>query len=529
MNPSNVWRRRLLFLLLLAPVVLITSRYSDAIIKSLDQRSDPMPSTLQVLFEKTASPFNFHPLNVDMIENNAVVQNVVGTLFRIDRAHRRSPYLAQSWTAKNGGMTWEFELRPNLLCEDGTPINAPNFKESLERILKLRLKSSSSMPTIDHLKGWDHFRIGKSSEIAGITANSATTLVLEFEKPVQEELLAFLSLAHFGFFCKSDFTEAGEWRNENNITSSGPYRLAERVQTTPLKLLKRTEWPMVEHDAYDVVEFIQTPAYLEKLDETKSQFVVVTGLNEPRKVSGYVGFHGALNRLTALVITQNKRSFIHASSITREVAAGLRGENQNLPFPSDRFVLASNFFAQASSISTRTTSPNSSTGKDLVKSSEFRKLTLGVRPTASPDLVSHARSLIERTMKNLGVKADVSVVTVNAGDTEKNTRFLSNQEFDFRLATVVTGTSYASWMAKMMFCSNLGIQFPDPDGRICDLASQTDEIKSAESFETVLAEQNAVVPLFHSGAYWLHSLSIDTSKLSPFSAFPSLDMLRPKK
>jgi peptide/nickel transport system substrate-binding protein len=52
-----------------------------------------------------------------------------------NRDGRAQPRLAESWTESPDGLTWTFKLRSNAVFHDGTPVDAPAVKASLERSL----------------------------------------------------------------------------------------------------------------------------------------------------------------------------------------------------------------------------------------------------------------------------------------------------------------------------------------------------------------------------------------------------------
>ena len=56
-------------------------------------------------------------------------------LSAVNRDGRARPRLAESWTEAEDGLSWEIRLRPNAYFHDGSPVDAPNVKESLQRTL----------------------------------------------------------------------------------------------------------------------------------------------------------------------------------------------------------------------------------------------------------------------------------------------------------------------------------------------------------------------------------------------------------
>lgn len=46
--------------------------------------------------------------------------------------------LAESYTVSTDGMVYIFNLRPNLMFDDGTPLNATDVKRSLDRVIAIQ-------------------------------------------------------------------------------------------------------------------------------------------------------------------------------------------------------------------------------------------------------------------------------------------------------------------------------------------------------------------------------------------------------
>lgn len=64
-----------------------------------------------------------------------VFQNLYDKLVDINQELEIVPMLATSWTISNGGRTYTFKLRANVVFHDGTPFNAEAAKYNFERML----------------------------------------------------------------------------------------------------------------------------------------------------------------------------------------------------------------------------------------------------------------------------------------------------------------------------------------------------------------------------------------------------------
>jgi hypothetical protein len=110
----------------------------------------------------------------------------------------------------------------------------------------------------------------------------------------------------------------------------------------------------------------------------------------------------------------------------------------------------------------------------------------------------------------------------------------TNLEYDIRFANVDIGANAENWVINMMFCSELAISFPDPSGKICRLVKEHegrtgkyDRAEYVKQFEKLIEEDSAVLPLYHTGSYWLASPDIHLDQiLAPTLVVPRFDQLR---
>ena len=96
------------------------------------------------------------------------------------------------------------------------------------------------------------------------------------------------------------------------------------------------------------------------------------------------------------------------------------------------------------------------------------------------------------------------------------------------------GDVVANATTKMMFCSDIGVGFPDPSGRVCALVRKFErsENKILENYTKelyeILDDDAVVVPLFHASPQWLYSKDIDLSNVTPLSLVPRFDLIEIK-
>lgn len=80
-------------------------------------------------------PPNMDPHQSVAAVDRQVFQNLYDKLVDINQELEIVPMLATSWTISNGGRTYTFKLRANVVFHDGTPFNAEAAKYNFERML----------------------------------------------------------------------------------------------------------------------------------------------------------------------------------------------------------------------------------------------------------------------------------------------------------------------------------------------------------------------------------------------------------
>jgi peptide/nickel transport system substrate-binding protein len=97
---------------------------------------------------QSAGVRTFDPAAVTSAESALIVTQVYETLVRLDRGDRRAvrPWLARSWSVKDGGRSWTFELRRGVHFHDGSQLTADDVVYSFERQRDPKHRDSRSFP-----------------------------------------------------------------------------------------------------------------------------------------------------------------------------------------------------------------------------------------------------------------------------------------------------------------------------------------------------------------------------------------------
>ena len=80
-----------------------------------------------------------------------------------------------------------------------------------------------------------------------------------------------------------------------------------------------------------------------------------------------------------------------------------------------------------------------------------------------------------------------------------------------------------------MFCSKLGISFPDPSGKICELVENynygDDIAEYIRKFNQILFDDAVVIPIKHFGMKWFISERIDLASFPPTNVSPLFEKI----
>jgi peptide/nickel transport system substrate-binding protein len=144
--------------------------------------------------------------------------------------------VAQSWKSSAGGKTWTFELKPNLVFADGTPLDAKAVKYNLDR---WRLTSNPAHGAFAYSYYADDFG-GFPGIITDVTAPTPTRVVVTLAKPLGPFLR---DLAEQAFGLGSPQAIAADPKGfEIKPVGSGPYAVSEWVRDDHITLVANPRW-----------------------------------------------------------------------------------------------------------------------------------------------------------------------------------------------------------------------------------------------------------------------------------------------
>ena len=449
--------------------------------------------------------FSLDKAGADFSHNQIVLNSIVGTLVKYGPSGRLEPYLAESWTVSSDKKKWKFKIRPDLFSEDGTPITAALFKNILrDNLLEYSLRGSVIM--FDHLLGWDRFQKGQSPELDGLTTYENIVELNFDENP--DDLLELLRMPYFGM-----------WREkEKKLISSGPYTIA-KTEANKVRLKLRPDWFTATQDSFREVEISFTA--IEQARELVSPSTITRVpffvQNKVIPEDGY-WISSPPTRLESFVLSPYKNHFFNNEENRQIFRSRVMALSADL--------VKSKFFYPAA----RT--------EGLVQSSVNYKKMIGQekltfaleRSTYTPEEIQNLHKIITLALQDSGMEFEVISRDLNDKDWFKKTD--SNDFFDARIASVDVGAYPIYTAIKMMFCTKLGINFPDHSGKICKLVNSG--IKSAEAinqnfidqFNNILHQDAVIIPIHHHSDKWLVAKNLDPNSLPATTLYPQFELIR---
>jgi ABC-type transport system substrate-binding protein len=476
---------------------------------------------LNFILTDNSVPFSLSPFNSDYWGNLVIMEQVVGTLVKYTQDGVYEPFLIEKWETSEDEKTWTFEFRRGLTAENGEVIDANSFADSFRRMLKLYSKIYDP-PTFSSLSGWKAFKDG-NLESLGIQVLNRYSLKMIFEKRASG-ILEFLAMPYFGFYSKDDFDQNNNWKNLHKITSSAAYKVTSATDSS-VELQSRPGWLTLKKFAPEIVKI--SSSNLEDALE-KQQLPIIVSLKEGDE-GAYEGFRKYFSTptlLTSLILSplmppfDNKEIRVSFRTIVRKIFSE---ETKNLSIIQNSPYMYPNFRENL----IKDLDVNEAI--KLLKSKGPLRIKIFRQTLTNQNDLNVVTTLLDRISKTIEWTFEFDTPEKIGVDWQKNA--FSNRFYPIRVARVDVGGSPENWVTDMMFCSNLGVSFPDSEGHICALVN--DYAKSSEiNMETYsrrlhesIEKESSVIPLLHSGLGWLVSEKVSIENISPTMSLPRFDHL----
>lgn len=442
--------------------------------------------------------FSLDPKMADEWTNLFLLDQLISTFYKSTSDGRSLPYIAKSLTADSSETVWTLTMIDGFTDETGVVLTPTYWKEGIKYVLT-RVDSPKEFILLSQLSGWNEYIQGKN-EIPIIADDESMTITLRFaNKP--EGLKEFLAMPVMGFWntAKSEsFVSTGPYTIEryaiNNIDLSAKVHNKSNIRKVLVRAVAHSPGQPFEIKANEIL-------YPNSDDQIKGDHDLVTTI--PIK-------------LIFAEINHDSET-IKASPQMGNALAGAIHEYKNLkPYL------------------TAATRPTNSLYLDIQDGYEnINRVTAKPVDTLRVAVYGESIDLIHPYTKDIvdnsiaPLAKHIEYIPVDSSP-EKWQRII-NRDYDIRFGSVNAGTFPNKWVTEMMFCTEQGISFIDPKGKIRELLNDTspfDEAKSGVEINRIISSESAIVPLYNRSYSIAVGKMINSSAISSNNPLPSLEFLR---
>lgn len=459
--------------------------------------------------------FSFDPTNSDQVDNQTILNTLVMTLVKFGVSGKIEPYLASSWNVSSDSKRWQFFVKDGFTCESGLKITAEFVKKSLLENFKRNLEKTDKSE-FSLIRGWKIFFETDGAELLGLTTLD-NSVIFEFENS-PSGILNYLRMPYFGIWCPENFSN-GVFKNNSNFSSSGPYKVDKIISTSRLLLSMRTDQPNYNLNSPQKIEIGYGT-----IDELKKSIVPTIGKviveNDIGDLEKFENIDAPPLIFQGIVLHTSSKFFSNLTN--RKVFAKrlieFQEKNMSANF-SEGFYLTSKL------------------DKSLVQKwpNKFDKINYKLKIALQylPSTLE-VQKLWENLFSYVFDGLSYEIIYPKQQDPNWIKSILNNSDYDLRTASVNAGATHIVSAIKMMFCTRLGICFPDPSSKISQLVEDyTKNDKDAdkffeETFNKIIIEDSAVFPLFHAKERWLISKDIDINSMPATIVHPLFEKIRVK-
>ncbi|OLR93221.1 ABC transporter substrate-binding protein [Actinokineospora bangkokensis] len=211
-----------------------------------------------------ADPTCLDPQQTGQLVSLDISRSLVDTLTDQDpKTGKVVPWLAESFTALDGGKRFQFTLRAGATFSDGSPVDSESVKATYDNLVKLPANGAPA-----YIRGY-----------TGTTITDARTFTIGFDKP-NAQFLQATSGAGLGILSKATAAKPLADRCRGDFVGSGPFVLDHYTANQEVVIKKRPDyaWP----------SSLATTKGAAHLDQVKFVFVPENGARSTALRSGQV-------------------------------------------------------------------------------------------------------------------------------------------------------------------------------------------------------------------------------------------------
>ncbi len=510
------------FTALLVSTALSTSAFAADVPEGTNL-ADEQVFTYRVLDEFSS----FDPQVVEDVNGSEVVRDLFEGLYNQNAAGETVPGVALSHTVSDDNMTYTFTLRDNAKWSDGTPVTAGDFVYAWQRAVDPELASPYAwyMELMSIQNGAAIIAGEKPITDLGVSAPDDHTLVVQLAKPLPYFAKMVSHATTFPAPKWAIEAHGGEWTRPGNIVTNGAYTLTQHV---PKERSERERNPMYWDNDKTVLDKVVTLVIGDEaqgltrwrageVDKTEIPSGQYPALQEEFPSEAY-----ALPRLCNYYMTFNLKNGPEAFQDVRV--------RQALSYALDREVIVDRVL-QGGQFPAYTFTPGATDGFEIPEV-EFAMMSQSERDTKAKELLAEA---------GFGPDGDALSFTYLYNTSESHQQIaivasqmwkqklgievtLANQEWKVFLETrgnqnfeLARGAWCGDYNEASTFLDLLTTQSGYNDGkysnaRVDELMAEAKTSQDATPLyaevEQILAEEMAVIPVFHASTNMMLNASL---------------------
>jgi ABC-type transport system substrate-binding protein len=173
----------------------------------------------------SASPETLDPALTGDVNSSTYVLEIFDGLVTLDRDLKVVPNLAERWEISGDGRVYTFFLRRNASFHSGRPVNAHDFKYSIERATHPALKSHVAPLYLGDIVGVADKLAGRASEVEGVQVMDDYSIRITIDAPKAFFLAKLTAPVSFVVDRDQITSNPQNWIRAPNGT--GPFKLTE--------------------------------------------------------------------------------------------------------------------------------------------------------------------------------------------------------------------------------------------------------------------------------------------------------------
>ena len=165
------------------------------------------------------------PIQVGDVSTSEYVVEIFGGLVTLDPDLKVQPDIAKEWSVSNGGKTYTFKLRDNVVFQNGQRVTADDFKYSIERAADPTNASPTVLAYLGNVVGVRERFANKAASVSGVKVIDENTVQIDLVEPSDFFLSELTYPVAFVVDKKTIEKNPRNWTQNPNGT--GPFRLKE--------------------------------------------------------------------------------------------------------------------------------------------------------------------------------------------------------------------------------------------------------------------------------------------------------------